>query len=342
MTAGTPRSARSKALAMTLVLSTSLMLASCSSGSEDTPTEVEQSVGLAVNPARIVVENAGEGTKQVITYKDVPESEENAPAQDVTLNLSQGFAQSIVTADTVDPVAPAGGDVTTLHLPVTATTKPAEASDEEMVPATRDISLTAGDPTISDTSQAADMNSAGGFNLGIRATDSGQHTVLSFAAPVDATDQGRLLMEQYLLTFTSLPIVFPEEEIGVGATWTVDSRVTGESTLLQTVTYTLAGIDGDKVDLDVAVSQRPSMGAIEITEDENGEALETPEQLAVLNSNTTSVGSLSIDLTQPLPTSGQVSWTTRVIYGGSNNDVRVVQDSTSSVSFGDEESQISH
>ncbi|WP_082868805.1 hypothetical protein [Corynebacterium crudilactis] len=295
-------------------------------------------MGLAVDAPRVMVLDPGSGDRQLLKYKDITAAEE-AAAQEVMINISEGFAQTVVDAAAVDPQAPAGGDVTTIHLPVTASTKAAEFSDQETVSASRDISVTVGDPTISDTSQAADANSAEGFALGIRATDSGQHTTLSFAAPVDSTEPGRMLMEQNLLTFTSLPIVFPTEEVGVGAQWSVDSRVTGEATLLQTVTYTITEITGDNVNVDVEVSQRPSIGALEITGDN---AEESSEQLTVLNSNTTSVGSLSIDLNQPLPTSGQVSWTTRVIYGGANEQVRVVQDATSSVSFGDEQSQISH
>lgn len=324
-----PRVLSRKVVASALALTTALALAACSSSAEPDSPEVEQAVGLAVDTPRVVVVDPGTGDLQRLQYKDItPDA-----TQEQTINIAEGFAQSVVNADSVDQQAPAGGDVTTFHLPVKATTEEAEFSDQEMVSATRDISLLFGKPTYTDLSQVEDVNSTEGFTLGIRATDSGQHTTLSFAAPVDSTETGRMLMEQYLLTFTSLPIVFPSDDIGMGAKWTVDSRVTGESTLLQTVTYTITGIDGDKVNLDVEVSQRPSMGALEITDEESDE---TTGQLTVLNSNTTSVGTLEVDLTQPLPTSGQVSWTTRVIYGGSNEQVRVVQDSTSSVSFGDQ------
>lgn len=122
----------------------------------------------------------------------------------------------------------------------------------------------------------------------------------------------------------SLPVIFPEEEVGVGATWSVDTRVTGESTLLQTATYTITGMEGDRVDLDVDVQQRPALGAL---------TMEDGEPLNVLNSNTTSEGSLTVDLGSPLPVDGRVSYTTRVVYGGADSDVRVVQDSTTSLAF---------
>lgn len=342
------RSLGFRVLAGSLVLSTTLGLAACSEQSQDDSPAVEQAVGLAVDAPRVVVLETGTAPLRTFSYKDVPAEGAEEKTQDLTLDIAQGFAQAVGTAADANPVAPAGGDVTTLTLPISASTKAAEASEEEAIAASRDITLKVGNPDFSDLTQSPDTNSAAGFTLGMRATDSGQATTLSFAAPVDATDNGRALMEQYLLTFTSLPIVFPTEELGVGAKWTVDSRVTGESTLLQTLAYTITGFEGDKVDLDVAVSQRPSISAIDITTTETATATpesasaaatptETPEQLAVMSSNTTSVGTLSVDLTQPLPTAGQVSWTTRVIYGGATNDTRIVQDTTSSVKFGEAE-----
>lgn len=343
-----PRSTTFKAIASTVTLATALGLASCSSDSAPDTPPVEQAVGLAVDAPRVVVLDKGTGELRRLQYKDISE-EKDAPKQEVTINISDGFAQNIADAASVDPIAPAGGDVSTMYLPVKASTTAAEASEEETVEATREISMVLGRPISSDTSQAADINTAEGFTLGMRATDSGQHTTVSFAAPVDANEEARMLLEKNLLTFTSLPVVFPQEEIGEGAKWTVDSRVTGESTLLQTVTFTVRSINGDKVDLGVEVSQRPSLGALDIsagsadaTAQEDGEeaAGTADEQLTVLNSNTTSQGQLSVDLTQPLPTAGEVAWTTRVIYGGSNEQVRVVQDSTSAISFGDNESQM--
>ncbi|MFP7364481.1 hypothetical protein SFC07_01670 [Corynebacterium callunae] len=340
------RSKGFRVLAGSLVLSSALTLAACGEQSQDDSPAVEQAVGLAVDAPRVVVLETGTAPLRTFAYKDVPAADAEATTQEVTLEIAQGFAQSVGAAEQVDPIAPAGGDVTTMTLPISASTQAAEASEEEAIAASRDISYQVGNPDFTDLSQSPETNTAAGFILGMRATDSGQATTMSLAAPVDATDTGRALMEQYLMTFTSLPIIFPTEEVGVGAKWTVDSRVTGESTLLQTLTYTITALEGDKVELEVSVSQRPSISALDITADATATAATTeatptttaaPEQLNVLSSNTTSVGNLSVDLTQPLPTAGQVSWTTRVIYGGASNNTRIVQDSTSSVKFGESE-----
>lgn len=61
--------------------------------------------------------------------------------------------------------------------------------------------------------------------------------------------------------------------------------------------------------------------------------MEDGQSLSVLNANTTSQGTLTVDLTRPLPVDGEVGYTTRVIYGGPDSDVRVVQDSTTGLTF---------
>ncbi|EEW49380.1 hypothetical protein HMPREF0290_2067 [Corynebacterium efficiens YS-314] len=326
-----------RALTVVIACSTAVFLASCAEEPPEEPTtEVEQAVGLAVDAPRITLEDAGTGELREIRYTDVPDPDasDSPTRQTTTLTVEDGFAQSVVPAADVDPTAPEGGDVSTMRLPVTAEVTPAEPVDTDVVDPSREISIQVGLPAFTDVELAEDILSTEGFTLGIRADDQGRQSTLSLAAPVDATDTGRVMMEQYLLKYTSLPVIFPEEAIGSGARWSVDTRVTGESTLLQTVTYTITAIRGNQIDLDVSVSQRPSLGALEISPGTAGVTEDTPEQLTVLNSNTASAGSITVDLTQPLPTAGTVSWTTRVVYGGGTEDMRVVQDSTASVTFG--------
>lgn len=322
--------------ATAVVCSTALLLASCVEDDADTDgPEVEQAVGLAVDAPRITLHDPGTGDLRMLTYTDAVDSDTDAVStpQTLTLSVGDGLTQYVVPADEVDPTAPAGGDLSTMRLPLTANTGNAEPMDGEVLASTRDITIQVGQPAFTDLELTEDIRSGEGFTLGIRADDRGQQSTISFAAPVDATDTGRLVVEQYLLKYTSLPVLFPDEEVGVGASWSVDSRVSGEATLLQTVTYTVTGIRGDTVDLDVSISQRPSLGAIDISTDTTGVTEDTPDQLTVLNSNTTSTGAISVDLSQPIPVSGTVSWTTRVVYGGGTDDIRVVQDSASSISF---------
>lgn len=305
------------AAATALTLSTGLV--ACTTERPD--PSIEPAVGLPVDAARVTVQSAGTG-ERVLTYQDA-----DAGEQSLEVEVADGMEQNVMQADAVDVQAPAGGDVQQITLPLTGGTSTARQDQpEEGEPATRDVEFRLGRPSSTDLELTDDIRSTEGFLLGWDGQDAGRVSTVSLAAPRDATDEGRARIEQALMKLLSLPVVFPEEAVGPGATWSVDSRVTGESTLLQTITYTLTALEGDRVELDVDVQQRPAIGAL---------SLEDGGSLNVLNSNTTTEGSLTVDLAHPLPVDGRVSWTTRVVYGGADSDVRVVQDTTTSLAFTD-------
>ena len=305
------------AAATALTLSTGLV--ACTTERPD--PSIEPAVGLPVDAARVTVQSAGTG-ERVLTYQDA-----DAGEQSLEVEVADGMEQNVMQADAVDVQAPAGGDVQQITLPLTGGTSTARQDQpEEGEPATRDVEFRLGRPSSTDLELTDDIRSTEGFLFGWDGQDAGRVSTVSLAAPRDATDEGRARIEQALMKLLSLPVVFPEEAVGPGATWSVDSRVTGESTLLQTITYTLTALEGDRVELDVDVQQRPAIGAL---------SLEDGGSLNVLNSNTTTEGSLTVDLAHPLPVDGRVSWTTRVVYGGADSDVRVVQDTTTSLAFTD-------
>ena len=170
-----------------------------------------------------------------------------------------------------------------------------------------------------------DMSSASGFTMAWDRAKSGQVSMVRFGAPTGATDEARAVVERQAMRMLSLPMVFPTDAVGVGAQWTVDSRVAGESAMLQTLTYTLTSVKDSTVELDVSVEQRPTVGAIPI--DGGGE-------LKVLSSRTASAGHLRLDLSQALPPAGNVEFTTRVIHGQDDSPTRVTQDSSTALTFG--------
>ncbi|MCS5479351.1 hypothetical protein NYP18_06735 [Corynebacterium sp. YIM 101645] len=305
------------AAATALTLTTGLV--ACTTERPD--ASIEPAVGLPVDAARVTIQSSGTG-ERVLTYGDV-----DADDQSLEVEVADGMEQTVMQADAVDVQAPAGGDVQRITLPLTGGTSAAQEDEpEEGEPATRDVEFRLGQPSNTDLEMTDDIRSAEGFLLGWDGHDDGRVSTVYLAAPREATDEGRARIEQAMMKLLSLPVVFPAEAVGPGATWSVDSRVTGESTLLQTVTYTLTALEGDRVELDVDVQQRPAIGAL---------TMEDGGSLNVLNSNTTTEGSLTVDLTSPLPVEGRVSWTTRVVYGGADSDVRVVQDATTSLAFND-------
>lgn len=323
---------------VSLITTSALALSACGTTEEEEGAEVEQAVALAVDPARVMVQSTGTAPGRVLEFDDIPAGEDTG-GQDTVVEVSQGFNQTVATTDVVDLAAPAAGDLATsemdtVTLPLNTRTAVAdEPANDNEVEADRDVTLRLGTPTHSDELRNQDLASATGFRLGLRGNANGQTSTVQLAAPVEATDGGRQSAESALMKMLSLPVVFPEEPVGPGAIWSVDSRVTGEATLLQTTTYTLREVSGQEVALDVSVTQRPALGALSM-EGQEGVPEGEGGTLNVLNSNTTSTGSLRVDLGQPLPTAGRVEFTTRVIYGGEGSEVRVVQDSSSVLDFG--------
>lgn len=291
-----------------------LIAAACSEESSTPQVPVEQAVGVAVETPRITLITAGQAPGRTLAFADV-----DGQDQHVNLKVSSGFNQQLLRADAVTPAPELlATSPTVFSAPVTAHTKPAENS----AASTRSVFGVIDTPTLSGNG-APSVETARGFSFGWFANDAGQISSVNFSAPVAADNEARAQTEQYLATVTGLPVIFPTEPVGPGAKWTVESRITGQSTMLQTITYSLKKASGNMLELDASVKQRPSLGALKL---EDGE-------LKVLDSQTTSRGTITVDLTKPLPTAGSVQLSTRVVYGKEEDDMRVVQDTTTAVEY---------
>ncbi len=296
------------------ILALALVLTGCSY--EPPGPAVEQAVAAPVDAARVTVKDAGSGDKRVLSYEDV-NTEQNSHFE-----LTEGFSQDVVEKSVAENFESGAPEEATTAFDLRA--EVSEATDDpEQTPATRNAFMTLSSPTYSGT-DALNVESGEGFQFGWRADDAGQVSSLRLAAPQSANDDARSILEQAIVELTSMPIVFPEEEIGEGAVWTLDSRTSGESTLLQTTTYTLEELTDTGAELSVDISQRPALGAL--TMEDGGE-------LEVLDSTTRSSGNLSIDFSQPLPIRGDIDIATRVTYGTEESEIRVLQSTNTRMQF---------
>ena len=296
------------------ILALALVLTGCSY--EPPGPAVEQAVAAPVDAARVTVKDAGSGDKRVLSYEDV-NTEQNSHFE-----LTEGFSQDVVEKSVAENFESGAPEEATTAFDLRA--EVSEATDDpEQTPATRNAFMTLSSPTYSGT-DALNVESGEGFQFGWRADDAGQVSSLRLAAPQSANDDARSILEQAIVELTSMPIVFPEEEIGEGAVWTLDSRTSGESTLLQTTTYTLEELTDTGAELSVDIRQRPALGAL--TMEDGGE-------LEVLDSTTRSSGNLSIDFSQPLPIRGDIDIATRVTYGTEESEIRVLQSTNTRMQF---------
>lgn len=248
------------------------------------------------------------------------------------VSVSTGIDQNVQTADRVEPSAPAGGDVDRLSLPLSVAAAPAPAPGDGEGQADRRVDFEVGAGTHSNLGLGQEVAAAEGFAMSWRTALSGAVETLKLLAPPDSSSTGRSLVESALLTITSTNVVFPTEPVGEGGSWTVTNRITGDAAMVRTTTYTVAGIDGDTVTLDVDVSERPAQRELTIDNDIAGELDGTT--LTVEGTETTSEGEITVDLRRPLPVGGSVKATTRVIYAGPDSPTRIVQDITTAVEYG--------
>lgn len=322
--------ARHRVLTAALLAGLCAPLAACSS--EPDPFE-----GIPVFPVDAAdVELLAEGENpQVLRYSDHADS--NADGKDATqttVAISAGIDQATAEAGAeVDENAPAGGDVNTTTLPLDIVAKPAPAPEGDEQEASREIDFTVGSGKHTDLNIGQDVASAEGFLMRWRADDRGEISTLQLLAPPEAAPRGLQLVEPALLSLVTTNVIFPEDPVGVGGTWTVKNRVAGDKTMVRTTTYTVEGIEGDEVTLGVDVDENPSQSSVTIDNDVAGEL--DGSDVEVESTSTTSEGRVVVNLRQPLPASGQVAATTRLVYSGGNEQARVVQDITRAVRYGD-------
>lgn len=295
------------------------------------PDPLEGIPSFPVDAARVSVVEAGDNP-QVLSYRD---ASAGSDAWETGVEVAGGIAQSVADGvDAVDPVAPAGGDVMTTTLPLTVTAATAGEPGEGEAAAARTVTLTTRGGEHSELQLGLEVADNEGFVMRWRAAESGQVQTVKMLPPVDSPEAGREVVERSLLQVMSTVVVFPAEPVGVGGSWTVESRVTGDATMLRTTTYTVTSIDGDVVELDVDVEERPTQASLRIDNSAAG-ALDG-QSLNVASTSTTSDGHVTVNLTKPLPTAGRVAATTRLIYAGESAKFSVVQDVTSAVTFGKE------
>jgi len=309
------RTLRSIAAAATLTLA----LTACSSADDDPVAGVP---AFPIDAPSVTLVNPGENPDEV-RYSPAAE-------WDTSVAVSSGVDQHVAApGEAEDANAPAGGDVnkTTLPLTVTAGEAPAPEGDEE--DADSRIDFVVGSGKHSDLDIGQDVAASEGFRMSWRADDTGRISTLKLLAPADAPQRGLQLVEPTLIALINNSVVFPDEPIGPGATWTVEGRVAGDTAMTRTTTYTLVSRDGDALTLDTKVEERPQNNTV--TVDGPGEL--EGESVQVDSSRTTSEGQIVVDLSHPLPVSGQTAWTTRLIYG-ENDKARVVQDITRAVQYG--------
>lgn len=290
---------------LSLFLAGSLSLGALSACAEQDP--IDEVPAFDVETASVQLIDAGSGDKRQLSY--------TGAEQDTGVEVSYGIGQDAVAADKVSPEAPAGGDVEQVTLPLTVTAVEGGGFD-----------ATVGTPKHSNLDLGKEALTAEGFRMRWTADARGMVSDVKLLPPDGSSDDGRAVVERAMLQILGTQPVFPTEEVGEGATWTVTSRTTGETNMKRTSTYTVDTIDGDMVTLSLEIADEPTQKELD---------LEGAEKLTAEEWTTTSEATITVDLTKPIPVGGQNAATTRIVYSGPNPDFKVVQDVTTATTYGE-------
>jgi len=288
---------------LSLLLAASLGLSACAKTDpmDDVPA-------FEVDTATVTLEDQGDGEKRQLVY--------SGGEQTTTVEVSYGVAQGAVATDSVDPEAPAGGDVDKVTLPLTIYI--ADDASEARV----------GEPKHSNLDAGTDSLTAEDFRMRWQHDVHGNIQDIKLLPPEGSSDEGRAIVESALLQVLAAQPVFPIEPVGEGATWTVQTRTIGGAHMLRTTRYTVDSLDGDTVVLSLDIEDEPTETELTIDDTQAGGTLTADEW------STTSDATITVDLTKPLPTQGQNAATTRTVYNGPNPDFKVVQDVTTATTYG--------
>ncbi|MEJ5927436.1 DUF6263 family protein [Corynebacterium sp. H128] len=300
-----------KSLASCLAVTLSVFaLTAC--GNDAPQQSEEKAVSLPVDAPKVALIDAGVGDAQVLAFHDSGATQQSA------IEISDGFEQGTGTAADIAAEPATDANVDTLKATL-------DAAVSAQSP--RDVTLKLLSPTHSKPEFASDTQSTEGFELAWTGQPTGRAETVRLSAPTAATDQGRAIAELYLMKLLAQPVIFPSEPIAPGAKWTVENRVTGDSTMLRSTTYTLNSREGDVADIAVEVSERPAVAALSLAD----QGLNS--ELKVVGTHSTGSGSLQVDLRKPLPVAGSVDLATRVLYGEDDKPARVFQDFISKIDY---------
>ncbi|WP_071927295.1 hypothetical protein [Nocardia mangyaensis] len=304
-----PRIARPGVLVVALVLGFATFGAGCADRSPS-PAEVEgleplgigKQVTVPISAAATTLVSPGDEPRELLRPRYAV-----GTSQEVTLRTDYRIQQQVNDQPARD-LSPAA-----LTIPMTASA------------GTDGVDLVLGAVTTPDPALNKAFTAADGSQAGLGMSDFGAITELRLAPSPDTPNTARAALEQAFYQAVYRSIAFPDEPVGVGAVWTVHQEINGGVSLDQVTTATLVGRDGDRLTIDLQVSQTPTdsvwllpndAGALDI----EGYVME-------------GVGTITVDLGLPLPVSGTIEVGGQQTYRDSYSASTLVQTQSTRVSW---------
>ncbi|WUD67573.1 hypothetical protein OHA40_05390 [Nocardia sp. NBC_00508] len=277
------RIARSGVLLMVLAVGLSAFGVGCADGAESRretdgtePLGIGKEVTVPIPAAVPTIVSAGAEPRSLLR-PDYPAG----TVQRVTLYTAHHIEQQLDEQPKRDFSTPA------VTIPMTAQTT-AEGIDLTLG------AVTSPDPTLSKA-----LTKIGGSHAGFDLSDLGAITALRLESAPDASNTARAALEQAFYQAVYRSVTFPDQPVGEGAVWTVQQEVTGGVLLDQVTTATLTARDGDRLTIELHVTQKPKSLVWNLPN--NAGTLDIRDYVMQ------GTGTITVDLGLPLPVAGSIT-----------------------------------
>ncbi|MFD4293975.1 hypothetical protein ACFWPA_11900 [Rhodococcus sp. NPDC058505] len=292
---------------VTAALAAVAVAAACSSndGAAPAATVTTKETTVPISAISTAVVDAGAEPRQRVQLRPAPGAEQRA-----VMTTRSDIYQQIADQPQQDLSTPA------VTMPLTAVvTGPADPA--------LTVDLTLGELSSPDVVLQDALASSAGSEAGLTVQPSGAVTALRITPDADSRDIARSAIEQAFYQAVYRGVTFPDAEIGVGAVWTMRQQVMSGMVLNQVTTATLRARDGDRLTVDLSVTQTPESPVWDLPGDTGTLSIDTFTMAGT--------GTLVIDLAAPLPVDGSVTLSGEQTYTDPNSTTRLRQATTNSV-----------
>lgn len=222
------------------------------------------------------------------------------PRASFAYDLEVGHTET--TTMTLDQSIDAGQVVDSPALELVLTTEVTEATDDEITA----VSTYTGARVVDDNDPSAAQVEAAiepmvGYKTTTTFTRFGELVDSESEIPDGVTGQVREMLEQLGNQAESLTVAFPDDDLGVGATWTATSALELSGIEVeQTASYELVSLDGEEYEISVELTQDYRSGEAEGFEVTGGDGRTTGTIRGTIGTvfpaSSTSEGSTSVDV----------------------------------------------
>lgn len=266
-----------------------------------TSTPAPAPVTVSVPEVAVTVSNPGAEPRTTLAVHATPEA-----AQQVSLSANSAITQTIGTNPPADQSSP---DVT-----VALTASQHGPSDA----LTHSVGLTIGTASSPDRTLADALRNAKGSTSTLVLSPNGAVKQLVLNPPAELSDAARSAVEQALRQAVQFAPVLPATPVGVGAVWTMSQQIDSLGlSLRQDTVLTLTAVREQTIALGVQVTQTPLTPTWTLPNDQG--------TLTVDSYTLAGIGTLTVDLTTPLPVDGQVQLDGNQAFSRPNDGLKLAQ-----------------